>query len=143
MSELVDEPAIEPADVPDYLYRADVRSIVDGDTFEVRIDLGFDTAIVETVRTRDIDTREISFVETDTKEYERGKRHLYAFERWVAETQYNCVEETEWPFYLYSQSYERGVYGRIVGDIWSKHHGEWASRYLFDRFDDVALYGKD
>lgn len=140
MVTLDDEPAIESSDVPDYLYRADIESVVDGDTFDARIDLGFDTAIIETIRMRDIDTREISFVDTDTKEYKRGRVHFLAFEQWVAKTQCECADETEWPFYLYSHSYERGMYGRVIGDIWSKHYAEWASRFLFDRFDDVERY---
>jgi len=140
MNELASEPTIDPDSVPDYLYRAQVLHIVDGDTFDVRIDLGFETYIVERVRTRDIDTREIHFVPAESEEFKRGTAHTDTFASWVQEAENELGDTTEWPFYVYSKEYNGGAYGRVIGDIWSRYHEEWASRYLYNKFDDVCLY---
>ena len=131
------ETTIKP-DAPDYLFRAQVIHIVDGDTFDVRLDLGFEIRTVERVRTRDIDTRETHFVPHESEEYQRGTVHTEAFERWVDDSK--AAADSEWPFRFYSREYRRGAYGRVIGDLWSPSKEEWASRYLYDRFDDVTLY---
>lgn len=128
----------DPSGAPDYIFNADVTDIVDGDTFDVRVDLGFEIRHIFRVRTRDIDTRETHFVKHSSEEYERGMVHTEAFEDWVQATKREVNDD--WPFYLYSQRYRRGAFGRVVGDVWSKHHENWASRYLFNRFEDVSLY---
>ena len=127
----------QPSGQP-YQYRAQVTNIVDGDTFDVRIDLGFEVQNIERVRTRDIDTAEIHFVDTEGKEYEKGIRQTRAFESWVDETRRES--DSEWPFLFFSFEYNRGAYGRVIGDIWSKSKEEWASRYLFREYEHVELY---
>jgi len=140
MSTIKSTPSVDPDNIPSYIYKADVVNITDGDTFRVRIDLGFDTHVLKQIRTRDIDTREISFTDTESEEYKRGRVHALTFARWVGTAQRELQDETDWPFYAYSHEYERGAYGRVIGDIWSRHHNEWASRFLFNEFDDVSLY---
>ncbi len=51
-----------------YYYNCEVIRIIDGDTVEARIDLGFDTQRIETLRLFGIDTPEIR-----GKEKEKGK----------------------------------------------------------------------
>lgn len=130
--------APDATDAPDYIFKAEVLNIVDGDTFDAKVDLGFEVSHTFRVRTRDIDTRETHFVSHDSEEYQRGAIHTRAFVNWVEEARNET--DSEWPFLLYSKEYRRGAYGRVVGDIYSTYHGEWASRYLFNEFDDVSLY---
>jgi len=122
----------------DYQYNAQVTNVVDGDTFDVIIDLGFEIQTIERIRTRDIDTAEIHFIPTDSEEYKRGVRQTEAFEKWVNESEKGY--DGEWPFYFYSFEYRRGAYGRVIGDIWSKAKDEWASRYLYENYEHVELY---
>lgn len=122
----------------DYLFPARVVNIVDGDTFDAIIDLGFGIRRRVRVRTRDIDTREISFVETGSEEYQRGMAHLDQFGSWVQDSR--DKSDVSWPFYLYSYNYKTGSYGRIIGDLWSRSRNEWISRHLYNTFEDVSLY---
>ena len=126
----------DPSDVPDYCYEAQVTNIVDGDTFDVRIDLGFETYITERIRTKDIDAREIHFVSHDSEEYERGMLHTRFVEDWVEKSR----GEYEWPFILYSAEFGRGAYGRVIGDIYSKELTEWKAIALYENFDDVDRF---
>lgn len=123
-------------EAPDYVFPAQVIDCVDGDTFDVRIDCGFDIRTVERVRTREIDTAEIHSVKENSEEYKRGKTHHEAFIDWVATTREELIGH-RFPFYLYSDEFERGAYGRVIGDIWSPHYEEWASEYLKSNFEDV------
>lgn len=120
---------------PDYQYDAQVENVVDGDTVDVRIDLGFETYIIERLRIRGIDTREIHFVFSDSEEYERGMVHKEYTEAFV-----NDTGEYEWPFVLWSEEFDRGTYGRVIGDIYSRQREEWLAPALLEEFDDVETY---
>jgi micrococcal nuclease len=123
---------------PEYQFPAQVVDIVDGDTFDVRLDLGFELFTVERVRTRDIDTAETYGVSKDSQEYEWGMEQKRGFSAWVEETQ--AEYDGEWPFILYSREYQRGAYGRIIGDVWSRAKSEWVSRYLYNNYENVERY---
>ncbi len=133
----VEPPHDVPERTPEYCYPAKVRDIVDGDTVDVVIDLGFETEITKRIRLRDIDTREISFVEEESEEYKRGMEHKGFVEYWCTETR---KDGGNWPFVLYSKEYNRGTYGRIIGDLYSPVHEEWLTRELYNNFDDVEVY---
>ena len=121
-----------------YTFKCDVSNIVDGDTVDVEIDLGFDINATRTVRLRDIDTSVIHFVENSSEEYREGIEHRNSLIDWVIHTQ--RVSDERFPFVLYSEEYNTGSYGRIIGDIWSPVTEEWASRMQYDAYDTVELY---
>ncbi len=52
-------------DTPSYLYRATVVNVVDGDTLDLRIDLGFHTERIGRFRLADINTAELSATSDD------------------------------------------------------------------------------
>lgn len=139
MSELsdhdIDETVLESS--PVYAFRAQVTNVVDGDTVDCRIDLGFDVYHIQRVRLREIDTRETNFVSHDSEEYKRGMVQKEFVVGWVNDAQ---AAGGEWPFILWSEEYKRGAYFRIVGDLWSREAKEWLTRELYDEFDDVELY---
>jgi len=72
---------------PTYTYKAEVVRVIDGDTFDVRLDVGFDTHIFKRIRLLGVDTWEIrgeerergliakEFVETQIK-ISRGKIYV-------------------------------------------------------------------
>ena len=57
---------------PCYRYRARLERVVDGDTIDVLIELGFYVTLRERVRLEGIDTPEIYRVPKDSEEYKKG-----------------------------------------------------------------------
>ena len=59
---------------PAYRYRAKLVRVVDGDTIDLDIDLGFYIRITERVRLEGVNTPEIFRVKKESEEYKRGHR---------------------------------------------------------------------
>ena len=57
---------------PAYRYRAEVGRVVDGDTIDAVIDLGFYIEITERLRLEGLDTPEIHGVAHASEEYKKG-----------------------------------------------------------------------
>ena len=125
-------------ETPVYSYQCRVTNVVDGDTMDAKIDLGFEMCFMDRVRLRDIDTREIHFVPHDSEEYDRGMVHKESAKEWLKE----CAKhgEGEYPRVLYSHNFRRGAYGRIIGDFWCDEKEQWLTRYLYNEHDDVELF---
>ena len=88
-------------------YNATVKRVVDGDTIDAYIDLGFDVWINKRIRLRDIDAPECRTRDLTEKRYGLGaKRRLI-----------ELLEETDNKFIL--TSYGVGKYGRVLGELWS------------------------
>jgi len=91
-----------------YEYRAVVRRVIDGDTLEVDIDMGFSTVLhKEKVRLLDIDTPELR-----SKDLNERKRAQEA----KAFVQELLPEGTE--VVLRTQKDKKGKYGRYLADVW-------------------------
>lgn len=89
-----------------YIYRAAFLEVVDGDTIDVQIDLGFKVTIYERVRLNSIDTPEIF----GPKAVLKGKVAKKFVEDWMD----NSHEIT-----LHSIKYDhREKYGRVLGDFY-------------------------
>jgi micrococcal nuclease len=134
---MIDE-TIVAEETPFYTYPCRVDGVVDGDTIDATVDLGFETRIIERIRARNVDTREISFVSTDSEEYETGMRQKEAIEQWVTESEQRS--NMDWPFVLLSQEFKRGMYGRVIGDVYSRHKEQWWTEYLLDEFGKEVRY---
>lgn len=118
-----------------YTFPAQVTNVVDGDTLDVRLDLGFEVYTIERVRLAGIDTAEVYGVDQDSEEYERGKQHSASTREWVREARDN--HDGDWPFVLYSEGYERGAYGRVIGRIEAQHSRVNLANYLRSEFDGL------
>lgn len=116
-----------------YHYPCRVTHIVDGDTVDVVIDLGFEVRVTERVRASGIDTAEVYGVDRDSAEYERGTEHSAFVKTW-----FDSTGNAEWPFILHSKEYERGVFGRIVGDIYSRARDGWWTEAVTAEFPSVT-----
>lgn len=55
-----------------YIYRAHVVHVVDGDTYDVDVDLGMNVHVRERVRLYNVDTPEVYGVKKDSVEYAAG-----------------------------------------------------------------------
>ena len=89
-----------------YEYKAKLDRIIDGDTIDCFIDLGFNIKLKERVRLKGIDTPEVR-----TKDLEEKKRGFAAKER-VIEL-FQGVDE----FVVKTELDNKGKYGRILGTI--------------------------
>lgn len=89
-----------------YEYRAKLQRVVDGDTIDVTLDLGFDVYLNARIRLYGINTPE-----TRTRDLEEKKRGLAAKERLIE------ILSHEENFIIQSNDYDKGKYGRILGTI--------------------------
>jgi len=79
---------------PSYRYRAELDRVVDGDTLDVLIDLGFYIKIKERIRLEGVDTPEIYGVPQDSEEYRRGLEAKEYVERRLVENRNQMIIET-------------------------------------------------
>ena len=91
-----------------YTYRAKLKKVIDGDTVDVYIDLGFDIHYLSRARLFGINTPE-----TRTRNLEEKKAGLIAkeyVEKWFEKNEGQCVINTI--------KDEKGKYGRILANIY-------------------------
>lgn len=67
-----------------YTYCATLERIIDGDTLELNIDLGFEVWIKTRVRLAGIDSPETFGVKKESEEYQRGMLAKQFVENWFA-----------------------------------------------------------
>lgn len=98
-----------------YVYKIELIRVIDGDTIDAYIDLGFDVKVKKRIRFMGINTPE-----SRTRDLEEKKRGLAAKER------VKCLlEECDSDIEL--QSYGVGKYGRCLGEISLPIDGELCS----------------
>ena len=90
-----------------YTYVCEIERIVDGDTVDCIIDLGFGVKIKERVRLDGIDAPEVRT--RDLQEKERGKEAALYLEN-IFNKSKNVI--------LKSKEFNRGKYGRVIGDFY-------------------------
>lgn len=116
-----------------HFHRVAIADVVDGDTLDVAVDLGFDVTRTVRVRLYGVDTAEIHTVPEGSEEYERGQEHARFVREWVAA----AADDAEWPFRLTTE-HEMGYYARYVGVLVRKQDGTSLSGALHAEFDDVS-----
>lgn len=116
-----------------FTFQARLDRVVDGDTVDLLVDLGFRTQTQVRVRAMGIDTAEIYGVDEDSDEYRRGTRHADFARTWFEE---NAGDE-DWSFVLATEK-DTGKYGRWPGRILSKSTGSVLNEEIADAFPAVA-----
>ncbi len=102
-----------------YTYNATLLRVVDGDTVDALIDLGFDTHVKKRIRLYGIDAWE-----SRTRDQVEKVKGLAAKER-LAE----IIElENEGKFILVSHGV--GKFGRVLGDIYLNHNSDSVNNLL-------------
>ena len=91
-----------------YVYRAVIDRVVDGDTVDAMIDLGFDTHIKRRIRLHGLDAWE-----SRTRNLEEKEKGLAA----KARTKELLTEITSKPKYFRIKSHGVGKYGRVLGEL--------------------------
>lgn len=91
-----------------YKYKAKVERVVDGDTIDVVIDLGFKITTNQRIRLQGINTPETYIVKRDSEEYKKGMAaKQFVIERIEANANEVIVETNK----------NTGKYGRYIGII--------------------------
>ena len=98
-----------------YKYGAKLLRVVDGDTADVMIDLGFDTWVRARLRFKGVDT------------WEKRTRNLEEKAKGIAASKFTqeYMEMNDGKFVI--QSYGKGKYGRILAEIFIDVDGEETS----------------
>lgn len=92
----------------DYIYKIKVTRVVDGDTIDAEIDLGFNMTLKKRIRLHGINTPE-----TRTRDKEEKKKGLAAKERLqqIVDEQQNI---------LFLKSMDQGKFGRCIGVLFEQ-----------------------
>ena len=94
-----------------YIYKAKLERVIDGDTVDALIDLGFDTWVKKRIRYKGIDTWE-----SRTKDLDEKKLGLAAKDR----NKELLESVSSKPGYFRLKSHGVGKYGRVLGEIFVK-----------------------
>ena len=92
-----------------YIYRAKLERVVDGDTIDAMIDIGFDIWIKRRIRYKGIDTWE-----SRTRDLEEKKKGLAA----KARTKELLESISSKPGFFRIKSHGVGKYGRVLAEIY-------------------------
>ena len=112
-----------------FIYKAKVLRIVDGDTCDVMLDLGFNSFMKGRVRLVGIDTPESRTRDLTEKKY--GKAAKQFFVDWVAKYDSILVESTE-----------KGKFGRILGTLYDPEQKECFNELIIEAYHAVPYTGQ-
>ncbi len=117
-----------------YEYRCKLRKVVDGDTVDVDIDLGFGMWMMnERIRLHGVDTPE-----SRTRDLEEKKYGL------AAKAYVEKFLDDEWLTLTTEQYDAAGKFGRILGKLWrtTDFSDKSVNEYLIEKHHAVAYHGQ-
>lgn len=112
-----------------YTYEAELVEVIDGDTFDFQVDLGFFTYKQVRVRLRDVDTAEIYGVKKESNEYKRGQE-----QKRFSKEQLSEADE----IILKTYKDETGKYGRYLANVFIDDQS--LKDLLVEQFGEDLLY---
>ena len=101
---------------PNYIYRCKVTRVVDGDTVDADIDLGFNMIYKERIRLMGIDTPESRT--RNKREKTLGKASKARLQELVKSNNPGVRGKKGTPIYLQTSKEGKGKFGRILGTLW-------------------------
>lgn len=126
-----------------YKYRVKaLEKVVDGDTIDVSIDLGFDVSTSQRVRLLGIDTPESRTSDAEEKKY--GLLSKKMLKEWclkAVESEKDDIEiEIRCP-----EADSRGKFGRVLGEVWVSENGVWTNvnKWMCDEGFAVPYVGQN
>ena len=111
-----------------YTYKAQLLNVVDGDTYDFQVDLGFNTYKKLRVRLLEVDTAEIYGVKMESEEYKRGQR-----QKEFVSGELNSADTIVLKTY---EGDETGKYGRYLASVCVDDKS--LSDLLIDNFDGLS-----
>lgn len=91
-----------------YKYNAVLKRVVDGDTYDLIIDLGFSMTTKQRIRLKGVDTPETWRQKKDSEEYKKGMAAKNYVVKRFQDNNNECIIKTE---------KDMGVYGRYTAEI--------------------------
>lgn len=91
-----------------YTYHANVDRVIDGDTIDLVIDLGFKITTFQRIRLRGINTPETYNVKKESEEYKKGMAAKNFVVKRLEENSFKVIVETD---------KDVGKFGRYIGVI--------------------------
>ena len=127
----------------EYIYRvSSLEKVVDGDTIDVTLDLGFDVCTRQRVRLLGIDTPESRTSDKEEKKF--GLLSKKKLKEWclkaIASEKDDIEIELRCP-----ESDSRGKFGRILAEVWIFEDGVWTNvnKWLCDEGYAVPYTGQN
>lgn len=108
-----------------YEYRAELERVVDGDTYDFRVDLGFHVSKQIRIRMLGVDTHETYGVKKESEEYQKGIQEKRFVEEW-----FDAADE----IFIETEKDEQGKYGRWLSRVFNES-GESLNVALIEEFD--------
>jgi len=105
-------------------YNAKIRNVIDGDTVDMQVNLGFGFLVNARIRFKGVDAPEIYGVKKESEEFKQGQIAFLEVKKWF----FNPDE-----IYLLKAE-SRGLYGRWLGEIWKGELNESINDYLRSKF---------
>jgi len=113
-----------------YEYRAELDRVVDGDTYDFTVDLGFHVSKKIRIRMIGVDTHETYGVKKESDEYQQGMEEKQFVEEW-----FDSADE----IFIETEKDEQGKYGRWLARVFNES-GESLNAALIEEFDVGAEY---
>jgi micrococcal nuclease len=113
-----------------YQYDAKLKRVVDGDTIDAYIDLGFNVHVDKRIRFMGIDTPESRTRDLTEKRYGLGAKYRLI----------EILEESDNKFVI--TSHGTGKFGRVLGELFHHHEDDYSiNQMLIDEGHAVAYFG--
>lgn len=108
-----------------FKYRvSSLEKVVDGDTIDVNIDLGFDVCTKQRVRLLGIDTPESRTSDAEEKEF--GLLSKKKLKEWCMKAVASDKDDIEIELRC-PEADSRGKFGRVLAEVWVSEDGEWTN----------------
>ena len=115
-----------------YHYNAEVTRVVDGDTVDALVDLGFNTYSKQRIRLYGINTPEIRT--RDKVEKKAGLAAMARLEELLADNDNRCVIRTSLD--------KKGKYGRVLGTLYGEYDVNFNELLVEEGYADEYFGGK-
>jgi len=123
---------------PFFTYRASCKGVIDGDTIDLEIDLGFRMCHNARVRLAGVDTHEVHGVSHDSEEFEMGEAESAFVKEWMHLAQQGYEGGDEFPLLVSTVQDRTGKYGRYLADIYRRDTGASLTDDILKEFPSVA-----
>ena len=119
-----------------------VEKIVDGDTIDVAIDLGFDVCTKQRVRLLGIDTPESRTSDKEEKKF--GLLSKQKLKEWCLKAVASDKDDIEIELRC-PEADSRGKFGRVLAEVWVSEGGQWTNvnKWMCDEGYAVPYTGQN
>lgn len=118
----------------EWTFPAHCTHVVDGDTLDLTVDVGFRMTREVRVRLADADTAEVYGTKEGSEEHERGEQHSQFVREWLASAEGAGLQ---WPLVVRTEK-ETGKYGRYIATVERRTDGERLADALKSEFEDLG-----